>query len=134
MTEPMIQVLQPVVGAEELQYIQKVFESNWLGKGQTVKQFETEFARYLKAEPRRFTSTTCGTEALFLAAEVFDFHKGDEILVPSISFIAVGSAVVAKHAKLVLCDVDRRTLNVTADLLAPKIRKNTKAVFLTHYG
>lgn len=127
-------MLQPVVGADELQHVQKVFASNWLGKGQTVKEFETEFARHLNAEPGRFTSTTCGTEAIFLAAELFDFQKGDEIIVPSISFIAVGSAVVTKQAQLVLCDVDRQTLNVTAEHLASKITKKTKAVILTHYG
>lgn len=130
----MIQLLQPVVGNEELLRIKEVFESHWLGKGQTVKEFEAEFARHLNTDPQQFLSTTCGTEAIFLAAELFEFQQGDEIIVPSISFIAVGSAVVSKCAQLVLCDVDRQTLNVTAEHLAPKVTRKTKAVILTHYG
>lgn len=134
MNESIIQVLQPVIGQDELQRITEVFESKWLGKGRVVKDFENEFARHLNEDSRQFLSTTCGTEAIFLAAELFEYQKGDEIIAPSISFIAVGSSVVAKQAQLVLCDVDRRTLNVTADHLEPKITKKTKAVIVTHYG
>ena len=134
MSDPMIQVLQPVVGHEELDRIRNVFESRWLGKGESVKEFEEHFAKHLNADARHLISTTCGTEAIFLAGDVFAFGEGDEIVAPSISFIAVGSSVVAKHARLVLCDVDRRSLNVTVDHLRAKISSRTKAVILTHYG
>ena len=134
MTESMIQVLQPVVGRDELLRISHVLDSKWLGKGQVVADFEAQFASHVGALPQHLISTTCGTEALFLAADVFDFREGDEILAPSISFIAVGSSVVAKRARLVLCDVDRRSLNVTVDHLRPKMSARTKAVILTHYG
>jgi aminotransferase len=134
MSEPIIQVLQPVVGRDELEGIRNVFESNWLGKGQTVKDFETHFAKHLSADPERLVSTTCGTEAIFLAGDVFDFREDDEIIVPSISFVAVGSSVVAKDARLVLCDVDRHSLNVTVDNIRAKLSPRTKAVFVTHYG
>ena len=134
MSESMINVFQPFVGQEERQIIGEVFETNWLGKGRFVNEFKTEFAKHLNTEPRRLASTTCGTEAIFLAAELFEFNSNDEIIVPSISFVAVGSSVVAKQAHLVLCDVDRRTLNVTAHNIERKITKKTKAVILTHYG
>ncbi len=134
MTEPMIQVLQPVVGQEELLSIKHVFESKWLGKGQAVKDFEGQFAKHVNANPQHIVSTTCGTEAIFLAGDVFGFEEGDEIIVPSVSFIAVGSSVVTKHARLVLCDVDRRSLNVTVDNIRAQLSSRTKAVILTHYG
>jgi dTDP-4-amino-4,6-dideoxygalactose transaminase len=134
MTDPMIQVLQPVVGQDELLRIRDVLESKWLGKGQVVRDFEAQFAKYVSTDPQQVISTTCGTEAIFLAGDVFDFREGDEILAPSISFIAVGSSVVAKHARLVLCDVDRRSLNATVDNIRAKISSRTKAVILTHYG
>lgn len=134
MSDSIINVFQPCVGQEELQLIGEALETKWLGKGRFVKEFETEFAGHHKADPERLVSTTCGTEAIFLAADLFEFQKGDEIIVPSISFVAVGSSIVAKQAQLVLCDVDRRTLNVTAGHLEPKITKKTKAVILTHYG
>jgi dTDP-4-amino-4,6-dideoxygalactose transaminase len=134
MTESRIQVLQPVVGQKELDRIRNVFDSRWLGKGETVKEFEAHFAEHLNADAQHFISTTCGTEAIFLAGDVFDFGEDDEIIAPSISFIAVGSSVVAKHARLVLCDVDRHSLNVTVDNLRAKMSSRTKAVIVTHYG
>jgi dTDP-4-amino-4,6-dideoxygalactose transaminase len=130
----MIQLLQPLVGSDELRRISQVFESNWLGKGDVVKQFETEFARHINAESERIVSTTCATEALFFAPELFDIKPGDEVIAPTISFIAVGNAIVSKKAQLVLCDVDRHTLNVTAEHLESKLTKRTRAVILTHYG
>jgi len=130
----MINVFQPCVGQEELQLIAEVLQTNWLGHGSVVQEFEAAFASQLKTDPGQFVSTTSGTEAIFLAAELFDFKSDDEIIVPSISFIAVGSSVVAKHAKLVLCDVDPHSLNVTADYIAPYITEKTKAVIVTHYG
>ena len=134
MIQPMVQVLQPVVGSDELERIRNVFDSNWLGKGQVVKEFETQFAKHLRADPQRLISTTSGTEAIFIAGDVFDFRRGDEIIVPSISFIAVGSSVVARNARLVLCDVDRHSLNVTVNNIRDKLSHHTKAVFVTHYG
>jgi len=134
MSESMINVFQPFVGQEEQQLIGEVFETNWLGKGRYVNEFKKEFAKHLNTDPNRLASTTCGTEAIFLASDLFEFGSDDEIIVPSISFVAVGSSIIAKQAGLVLCDVDRQTLNVNATYLERKITKKTKAVILTHYG
>jgi len=130
----MINVFQPELSKEELQAIAKVFSSNWIGKGEQVKQFEEKFAAMFQISPDHFTSTTCCTEALFLASELFNYDSTSEIIVPDISFVAAGSSVLAKHAKLVLCDVDPRTLNATADSIKEKISSKTKAVILNHYG
>src|SRR5262245_22688309 len=134
MSDSVIQLLQPLVGSDELRRISQVFESKWLGKGEVVKEFETEFARHMNAESEHIVSTTCATEALFLAPELFHVEPGDEVIASTISFIAVGNAVVSRKAQLVLCDVDRHTLNVTADHIESKLTKKTKAVILTHYG
>lgn len=130
----MIQFLQPVIGDEELKEIVTVFQSKWLGKGQGVTEFERRFASRLQTDHQRLVSTTCGTEAIFVAGDVLDYRVGDEIIAPSISFIAVGSSVVAKGATLVLCDVDRSTLNIDVGDLERKITPKTKAVIVTHYG
>jgi len=130
----MINIFQPCLGKEELEKIEEVFRSNWIGKGQQVLDFEKLFALSLGVDPQHFTSTTCCTEGLFLATKLFELGQGDEVIVPSISFVAVGSAVIACGAKLVLCDVDPHSLNVRASDIAPKISAKTKAVFVTHYG
>ena len=130
----MINLFQPTLGKEELDEIEKVFESNWLGKGDYVKDFEKGFANNLKVASKHFLSTTSCTEAIFLSADLFDFTQDDEIIIPSISFPSVGSAIINKGAKIVFCDVDKRTLNVRAEDIEPYITSKTKAIFVTHYG
>ncbi len=130
----MINIFQPSLGAEELEAISNVFESNWIGKGEQVELFERSFASLIKEDVSHLTSTTSCTEAIFLASELFNFTKKDEIIVPSISFVAVGSAVVKSGAKLVISDVDRHSLNITPKLLENSITPATKAVIVNHYG
>lgn len=130
----MINLFQPTLGKEELEEIEKVFKSNWLGKGNYVKEFEAGFANNLKTNEGHFLSTTSCTEAIFLASELFNFSVNDEIIVPCISFPSVGSSIMTKGAKIVFCDVDKRSLNVRALDIESKITVNTKAIFLTHFG
>ena len=122
----MINIFQPSLGLEEIDEIKKVFESNWLGKGEYVKKFESGFAESLNKEDKYFLSTTSCTEGIMLSAELFDFNENDEIIVPSISFPSIGSAIISKKAKIVFCDVNKRSLNVTAQDIekrsAPKPR------------
>ena len=130
----MINIFQPNLGIEELTRIEEVFKTNWIGKGQQVLDFEKSFALSLGANPQHFTSTTCCTEGLFLVTKLFELGQGDEIIVPTISFVAVGSAVVSCGAKPVFCDVEPHKLNVRASDIAAKISPNTKAVYVTHYA
>jgi aminotransferase len=130
----MINIFQPSLGSEELKRLEDVFASNWIGKGQQVLDFEREFAESLGADPRHFTSTTCCTEGLYLAPHLFDLGPGDEVIVPSISFVAVGSAVISCGAKPVFCDVDPRSLNVRSGDIEKRITPQTRAVYVTHYA
>jgi len=126
--------MQPELGDAELLRIKEVFKSNWLGRGSVVSDFESQFANNLNSPQKNFYAMSCCTEGLFLAADVFNFSPGDEIIVPTISFIAAGSAVVKSGASLVLCDVDPRTLNATIETIAAKYTSKTKAIILNHYG
>lgn len=130
----MINLFQPSLGNEELHEIKKVFESNWIGKGSEVSDFEEAFAENLKTNRKHFLTTTSCTEAIFLSADLFEFSSDDEIIVPSISFPSVASSIISKGAKIVFCDVDRHTLNVRAEDIKKEITSKTKAVFVTHYG
>ena len=130
----MINLFQPSLGDEELALIKDVFTSNWLGKGNGVKDFESKFATSLSSNSDSFLSTTSCTEAIFLSAKLFNFSKSDEIIVPTISFPSVGSAVIESGAKIVFCDVDKHSLNVRAEDIQKAISNKTKAVYITHYG
>ena len=78
----MIQVFQPSLGKEELAAIQQVFESNWLGRGKRVAEFEKRFASFRGVNPESMIATTCASEGLFAAAEILGWGPGDEIVIP----------------------------------------------------
>jgi len=130
----MINVFQPALGAEELEAVRRVFESNWPGKGKVTDQFEAEFARHLGTDRELVHSTSCCTEGLFQAMTLLDIGPGDEVILPSISFVGAANAIVASGAQPVFCDVDRASLNCTADAIESCITARTKAVLILHYG
>lgn len=130
----MINVMQPSLGQEELDRIKEVFDSNWIGKGKLVSEFESAYAAHLGSTPDHVLSTNCCSEGLFSSMYLCDIEPGDEVIVPTISFVGAGNAVCANGSKLVLCDVDPRTLNARAEDIEKVLSPKTKAILLLHYG
>ena len=130
----MINVMQPALGQEELNRIKEVFESNWIGKGKLVSEFENLYAEHLGSTPDRVLSTNCCTEGLFSSMYLCDIRPDDEVILPTISFVGAGNAVCANKSKLVLCDVDPRTLNARAEDIEKVITPKSKAILLLHFG
>ncbi len=130
----MINVYQPSLGKEELERIEKVFKSNWIGKGNLVTEFEEKFAKHLFVNENHLLSTNCCTEGLFSSMHLLSIKPEDEVIVPTISFVGAANAVCANGSKMVLCDVDKRSLNVRAEDIERVITKKTKALMLLHYG
>jgi dTDP-4-amino-4,6-dideoxygalactose transaminase len=129
-----INLFQPCLGEEELEAVGKVFKSNWIGKGAEVAKFEASFAEHLESSKDLVLSTTSCTEAIFLSAKLFNFNSDDEIIIPTNSFPSVASAVLDSGAKIILCDINPRTLNVELQHFEHLVNENTKAIFITHYG
>lgn len=130
----MINVMQPALGQEELRRIKEVFDSNWIGKGNLVSDFERQYAEHLGSDPNRVLSTNCCSEGLFSSMHLLGLQPDDEVIVPTISFVGAGNAVCANGSKLVLCDVDRRTLNTRAEDIERVITSKSKAILLLHFG
>lgn len=130
----MINVMQPTLGEEELRALEKTFASNWLGHGKRTAEFEALYAKHLGSTPDRVLSTNCCSEGLFSSMHLCGIEPGDEVILPTVSFIGAGNAVCAHGAKMVLCDVDRRTLNARACDIEKVITKKSKAILLLHYG
>ena len=130
----MINVMQPSLGQEELDRIKEVFASNWIGKGRLVKEFEEKYAAHIGSTKDKVLSTNCCSEGLFSSMRLLDIKPEDEVILPTVSFVGAGNAVCANGSKLVLCDVDRRTLNARAEDIETCITKKTKAILLLHYG
>jgi aminotransferase len=130
----MINVFQPSLGAQELAAVQAVFESNWVGRGEQADTFETAFARHIDVGRKHLTSVNSCTEATFIAMELAGIGPGDEVVLPTVSFVGVGNAIASRGARPVFCDVDLRTLNPTVADVEAVLTSRTKAVIILHYG
>ncbi len=130
----MINVFQPSLGAEELQAVGQVFASNWVGRGKVTDQFEQAFARHCGVPQTQMRSVSCCTEGLFQAMTLLGVGPGDEVVLPTLSFVGAGNAIANSGARPVFCDVDCRTLNATAETIAACLTPKTRAVLVLHYG
>ena len=98
--------------------------------GPEVKTFEEEFKKYVGADYA--VSCANGTDALHLALRAIDIKPGDEVIVPSFTFIATASTVLLAGGKPVFADIDPYTFNLDPVSLKKKITKKTKAVVVVH--
>tara|TARA_R100001377_G_scaffold84934_1_gene69675 strand:+ start:1262 stop:2374 length:1113 start_codon:yes stop_codon:yes gene_type:complete len=130
----MINIYQPSLGKEELKAIEKVFKSNWLGKGNLTEKFTENISEKLNVDRGNVETISCCTEGLFQSMNILNIGEGDEVIIPSIHFIGAINAIKSSGAKPVFCDVDKRTLNVTSYDIQEKITHKTKAVIILHYG
>jgi len=120
----------PRIGKEERLLVNQVLESNYLNDGNITHKFEQELAGLLGC--RYVVAVTSGTAALFLSLAGLGIGLGDEVVVPDISFIAAANAVTLTGAKVVLSDIDYRTLNIDPQAFASVITSRTKAVIPVH--
>ena len=111
----------------------RVLSSGIYVLGDEVKAFESEWSDYVDAQ--FCASLGCGLDALILALKALDIGLGDEVLVPSHTFIATWLAVSEVGAIPISVEPDFRTYNLDPTQLASKITSKTKAVIVTHlYG
>jgi dTDP-4-amino-4,6-dideoxygalactose transaminase len=127
-----INVMKPWLGAEEVAAVAEAIESGWVAQGPRVAAFEEKFARLVGAD-HAVAVSNC-TTALHLALVVAGVGPGDDVVVPSFSFIATTNAAVYVGANPVFADVDPTTGNLTPDTIEAVLTSRTKAVILVHQG
>jgi aminotransferase len=130
----LINVFQPSLGERELEAVGRVFETSWTGKGKITAAFEEGFAAHLGVDRTHVRSVSTCTEGLFQSIALLGIGDGDDVVLPTISFVGMGNAVCAHGARPVFCDVDARTLNATAATIEAALTPRTKAISLIHYG
>lgn len=112
---------------------ERVYKKSWYIEGLEGKTFEASFAKYCGAE--YCVGTGNGLDALMLALKALDIKEGDEVILPSNTFIATALAVTYVGAEPVFAEPDIRTFNIAPCHIEDKITEKTKAIMPVHlYG
>lgn len=127
-----VDVMRPWLGEEEVAAVTAVLRSGWVAQGPRVAAFEEEFARVQQAGHARAVSSC--TAALHLALVVVGVGAGDDVVVPSFSFVATANAVAHAGARPVFADVDAVTGNLTAATVERALTRRTRAVVVVDQG
>lgn len=125
----MIRLSKSCIGKEEKLAVVDVLDSEYLGMGQNVKDFEYLLERYFD---RPAVCVNTGTSALHLSVQCCGIGKGDEVIVPTLTYVASFQAISAAGAKPIPCDIDLETLTIDVKDLESKISSKTKAIMPVH--
>lgn len=126
----LIPIARPEMGRPEWEAVREVIESGWVTQGPRVQAFERAVAEFCGAE-HGVAVSSC-TTALHLALVCAGVGAGDEVVVPSMSFIATANAVVHAGAVPVFAEVDPATFNLALDDVRGRVTPRTKAIVLVH--
>jgi perosamine synthetase len=123
---------RPDFGEEEKKAAIDVIKSGWVTQGKITKKFEEELENYIGAKD--VTVVNNGTTALMTALLAHNIKKGDEVIVPPLTFVATVNTVLAMGATPVLADSDPELWNTTPELVEEKITDKTKAIMPVDVG
>lgn len=129
----MISLSEPVLGEPEKDALARVIDSGWLTMGQRVREFETAFAEIHDVEDAVAVSSC--TAGLHLILEALGIGPGDEVLVPSLTFVATVNAVLYAGATPVFVDIESDKIpHISLKAAEDKCTERTRAVIVMHYG
>ncbi len=126
----MIQMYKPNLGTEEIEALSQVISSGYIGLGPKSDEFETAFARYIGASFAIGLSSH--TAAIDLAMKLLEIGPGDEVIVPTASFLSTAHCVAHNGATPVFADIEPNTLALDPEDVARKITPRTRAVIAFH--
>lgn len=129
-----IPVSEPNLCGNEEQYVLDCLRSTWISsRGEYIQRFEDAFSEYLGVE--HSVTTSNGTTALHLILNATGIGPGDEVIVPTLTYVACANAITYVGAKPIFVDCDPIYWNMTVESVENAINAKTKAVMAVHlYG
>ncbi len=125
-----IPITKPFFGDEERKAILEPLETGWIVQGPKVAEFENRFAEFTGAV-HAIATTSC-TTALHLCLVAMGIGRGDEVILPSFTFVATANAVEYTGAKPVFVDIDLNHFNIDVNQIEKKLTEKTKAIIPVH--
>jgi perosamine synthetase len=129
---PRIPTNRPSFGEQEPAALNAVLDSCWLGTGALTQQFEAAVSEFLGAT--HVVAVNSGTAALHIALEALGIGEGDEVIVPSFTFVSTIQAILAAGARPVFCEVNLADAQFDTEDASRRITPQTKAFLPVHYG
>jgi dTDP-4-amino-4,6-dideoxygalactose transaminase len=121
------------LGSEEIEAVTDVLTSKWMTMGEVTQRFEADFAEYLGV--KHAIAVSSGTAALHIAHRVTGIQSGDEVICPSLTFVATANTIVYEGGTPVFADVKNYDdFNISPSSIRDKITAKTRAITLVHYG
>lgn len=126
----MIPITKPFVGKNEADSAYSTILSGWITQGPKVEEFEDKFSSYVGA--KHSVAVTSCTSALHLSLIVAGIKKEDEVICPSMSYIATANTIKYAGAKPIFAEVSKHSYNLDLDDVIKRITPKTKAIVLVH--
>ena len=130
----MIPIYKPDLGGNEKKYVNECIDTSWISsRGRFVQEFERRFSERIKVA--HATAVSNGTVALHLALEALGIQDGDEVIVPTLTYIASVNAISYTGATPVFCDSDALSWQMDPEDIRRRITPKTRAIMVVHlYG
>ncbi len=127
-----VPIFRPSITEQEIDRVAETLRSRWLGSGPMVAQFEEAFAKACGV--RHAVSTSSGTTALSTLFHGLGLGPGDEVILPSFTYVSLLQCVLACGAVPVFCDIEPARLTVDPLDVASKVTDRTKGILAVHHG
>ena len=124
--------IPPYIGTEEKYIAQAIQSKKISGDGEFTKKCSARLEELTQSE--KVLLTTSGTSALEMAALLSSIKEGDEVIMPSYTFVSTANAFVLRGAKIVFVDIRPDTMNIDESLIESAVTEKTKAIVVVHYG
>src|SRR5262245_26045369 len=130
----MIPIAEPLLGEKEIQYVNEALRSGWISsRGKFITDFEERFAA--RCGMKHGVATSNGTVSLHLALVAMGIGPGDEVIVPSLTFVSTANVVAHAGARPLFADVRHADWGIDPDRIEALITPKTKAIIPVHlYG